>query len=83
MNKKDETIVINQDAFIPFSVGPAHCVGKNLAIVEMRMVVSLLIQRFDMRLENSYNPRQWIEDLQDFMVVKTGSLPVIFTTRKD
>lgn len=36
-------------ALIPFSFGPANCVGRSLALLEMRMVVAALMQRFEMR----------------------------------
>ncbi|KAK1233759.1 hypothetical protein PQX77_003076 [Marasmius sp. AFHP31] len=33
-------------AFLTFSTGPANCVGKNLALMEMRMVACTLVKRF-------------------------------------
>ncbi|KAL4246847.1 Cytochrome P450 superfamily protein [Abortiporus biennis] len=44
-----ENINHNTEAFIPFSFGPSNCVGKNLAWMEMRMVVCTLVQK--MRFE--------------------------------
>ena len=73
--------ITNTAAFIPFSTGPANCVGRNLAIVEMRMVITLLVQRFEMRLADGYDPREWFENTNDWFVVKTGQLPVILTPR--
>lgn len=71
----------NRAAFIAFSSGPANCAGKNLAMLEMRMVVSLLIQRFEMRLEDGYDEKQWEEDLRDWFVMNVGRLPVVLTYR--
>ena len=31
-------LVHNRNAFIPFSFGPANCVGKNLALMELRAI---------------------------------------------
>lgn len=33
-------------AFFPFSLGPRNCVGRALALMEMRVVLVKLIQRF-------------------------------------
>ncbi|ORZ05408.1 cytochrome P450 [Absidia repens] len=38
----------DMDAFYPFSVGSRNCVGKNFAIMEMRLVLATLIKRFDL-----------------------------------
>ena len=40
----------NESAFLAFSHGPLNCVGKGLGMQEMRMVVTALVQRFEMRL---------------------------------
>jgi cytochrome P450 len=68
-------------AFIPFSFGPSICVGKALAYQEMRIVVCMLIRAFDMQFAPAYDPSQWEEDLQDFMVIGTGKLPVVLKRR--
>lgn len=74
-------VVTTAAAFIPFSYGPANCAGRNLAVVEMRMVVALLMQRFEMRFADGYDPRQWEEDIQDILVMKNGKLPIVLTPR--
>ncbi|KAI0313023.1 cytochrome P450, partial [Amylostereum chailletii] len=45
--EKTNVDVHNVAAYIPFSHGPTQCAGKHLAIMEMRMVLSWLIQHFD------------------------------------
>lgn len=51
--------------------------SKNLAIVEMPMVVAQLIQRFDMRFGEGYDSRKWEESLEDWFVLQSGELPVV------
>jgi len=80
--KDQSKVVQNLDAFIPFSTGPANCVGKNLAWMEMRMVVCLTMQKYDIRFEDGFQPKQWEDDMRDFFVTMKGELPVILTPRK-
>ena len=42
--------VHKQEAFMPFGSGPRLCPGKNLALLEMKMVLSMLSKNFDMEL---------------------------------
>lgn len=77
----EDEVVTNTAAFIPFSFGPANCAGRNLALVEMRIVVALLIQRFEMRFSQGYDPSRWEEETEDFYILKTGKLPIILTPR--
>jgi cytochrome P450 len=76
-------VVTNTSAFIPFSFGPANCVGKNLAMVEMRMVVDLLVTQFDMQLSSSYDPTDWDREQVNFSALKNGRLPVILRRRDE
>jgi hypothetical protein len=77
---------MNLSAFIPFSFGPANCAGKNLAMLEMRTVIALLIRRFDMafseRFTEGYSADKWGEDAEDWVVFKNGPLPVVLTSRR-
>ncbi|KAI0922959.1 hypothetical protein AcV5_009816 [Taiwanofungus camphoratus] len=68
--------------FIPFSFGPANCAGRNLARTDMMMVVSLLLQRFELSLADGYNPAGWPDQLHDHFVLTRGSLWVKLRPRQ-
>ena len=36
--------------FLPFIAGPRNCLGQNLALLESKMVIALLVQRYDLSL---------------------------------
>ena len=72
----------NTAAFIPFSTGPANCVGKNLAWMEMRMVITLMASRFDLAFDPAYDPSQWYDDICDYFITVKGPLPVRLSVRK-
>ncbi|KAF8954023.1 cytochrome P450 [Flammula alnicola] len=74
--------VHNTNAFVPFSAGPTNCAGKNLAWMEMRMLVAMMMQRLDLKLEPGYKPEQWYEEIRDYFVTMKGALPTIVTPRK-
>ncbi|KAJ7638131.1 cytochrome P450 [Mycena rosella] len=74
-------VIHNTAAFIPFSVGPSNCVGRNLAYQEMRMVVCTLMSKFDMRFEEGFDIDSWEENMLDYFVVQRGRLPVVLTAR--
>lgn len=76
-----EKIAHNPDAFMPFSVGPNNCVGKNLALLEMRMLICYVMQRLEMRFVDGWDQRQWLEELDDAFVTRMGKLPVVLQRR--
>ncbi|KAF7327427.1 hypothetical protein MKEN_00320500 [Mycena kentingensis (nom. inval.)] len=75
-------VIHNTAAFIPFSVGPSNCVGRNLAYQEMRMVVCTLMSKFEMRFAAGYEPQVWEDSLMDFFVVQRGQLPIVLEHKK-
>lgn len=40
----------NMDAYVPFGGGPRFCPGKNLAVLEMKLVLSMLFKNFDVEM---------------------------------
>lgn len=41
-------------AFIPFGVGGRRCIGQNLAMLQTKLAVAIILQRFSFRLAPSY-----------------------------
>ncbi|KLO12993.1 high nitrogen upregulated cytochrome P450 monooxygenase 2 [Schizopora paradoxa] len=77
----DSKYYTDSNAFIPFAGGFANCVGKNVAIRNIRMVVTILMQRFDMRIAEGYNPKRWEEEMEEYFVLKIGKLPVVVSAK--
>ncbi|KAJ6526246.1 cytochrome P450 [Mycena vulgaris] len=69
------------DAFIPFSTGPANCLGRNLAMLEMRMVLAHVIRAFELSFEEGYDEGRWEAELKDYFVLQKGRLPVALRGR--
>ncbi|KAG7094238.1 hypothetical protein E1B28_007843 [Marasmius oreades] len=80
---EDKSVVTNRDAFLAFSTGPMNCVGKSLALLELRVVLATMVQCYDMEFdrEGNWKDEQWLEDLQDYFVLKKGKLPVVLKRR--
>lgn len=75
---KDRTnIVHNMSAFIPFSYGPADCIGKRLAMQEMRLVSCAILQRLELKFEDGFDTRSWEAGMLDYFVIKKAKLPVV------
>ncbi|KAF2451159.1 putative RNA polymerase II mediator complex component Srb8 [Karstenula rhodostoma CBS 690.94] len=62
----------NLSASQPFSVGPTGCIGKPLALAEMKIMVAKLLWNFRLSMIKE-KPFRW-EDLKMMMVVEKGPL---------
>jgi cytochrome P450 len=76
-----EPLVHNPSAFVPFSFGPWNCVGKNLALLELRCVTVHIVQRLSLRFQDGYDPAEWDRNIGDNFLIKTGKLPIIAERR--
>ena len=71
----------NLDAFVPFSHGAANCVGKSLAMQEMRVFVTCVVHELDLRFADGWDPADWEREMQDMQTMKVGRLPVMVERR--
>ncbi|EJC97756.1 uncharacterized protein FOMMEDRAFT_162567 [Fomitiporia mediterranea MF3/22] len=77
----DTSFYLLVDSGLPFSYGPANRARPVLALAEMRMVVAILMQRFDIQFVPEYDSRGWEEELADHFVMANGGLPVVLMPR--
>ncbi|TYH17657.1 hypothetical protein ES288_A05G208200v1 [Gossypium darwinii] len=41
-------------SFIPFALGPRNCVGQNLAMVEMKIILAMIIRQYSLEVSSTY-----------------------------
>jgi cytochrome P450 len=58
-------LVLNKGAFIPFSTGPYNCVGKGLAMMELRSVISRVVNEFDIVLPAGFKKEVYFGSIKD------------------
>ena len=71
----------DESGFIPFSIGPMNCVGKTLAMQEMRMVLCAVLQKFQVRAKEGWDPRTYRANYRDYVAARMPKLPVVLEVR--
>lgn len=77
---KDE-LITNRDVFMPFSLGPMVCVGKNVAMMEIRAVVCAVIHQYDVVVADRSSFDSYEKDIYEVFTTKRGTLPVYLKAR--
>ena len=65
-------------AFVPFGTGPRFCPGRNLALAEIKMVLTMLVRNFEMRLTHPEVP---VQEKLSFAMIPTN-LDVTLASRQ-
>ncbi|KAI1264860.1 putative cytochrome P450 oxidoreductase [Xylariaceae sp. FL1019] len=74
-------LVKDRSVFIPFNTGPYACVGKRLAMMEIRRCVSEILWRYDYSLAPGHDRAKWLDGKHDTFTVISAPLPLIFKER--
>jgi cytochrome P450 len=74
-------MVMDARGFAPFSQGKFNCVGKGLAMSEMRFVIALLVKKFTVDLAEGEKGQKLFADLRDQFTASPGSLNLKFRLR--
>lgn len=63
------------------TLGKYSCVGKQLALMEIRDVASQLARRYDIRLADGQTSQSFEQGLIDSFTLTTPELRLVFTAR--
>ena len=77
-----DKVITNREVFIPFSLGPMVCVGKNVALMEIRAVLCAIVRRFDIEVADQASFDNYENEIYEIFTTKRGPLPVRLRTRK-
>ncbi|KAK5694597.1 hypothetical protein LTR97_009187 [Elasticomyces elasticus] len=69
-------MVKRPEAYTPFSMGPYNCIGKNLALTELRTLTARLVLEFDVKLAPGQEP---VLRTRDHFTVDISDLNLVFT----
>lgn len=68
-------MIKHKEAFAPFSTGPFGCIGKQLAMMEMRTLTARLVLEYDIKLAACQKAE--VETIDHF-TVHVGELNLVF-----
>lgn len=74
-------LIRNKKAFAPFLIGSYSCIGRQLAYMEMRTVVSKLVLGFEVALAPGESGRRLLRGSLDNFTTTIGALDVVLTRR--
>lgn len=69
-------------AFNPFSLGPRNCLGRNLAYLEMRLILARLLWAFDLEAPESADGIGRWEDQKSWILWEKRPLSVRLRRRR-
>ncbi|KAF7890487.1 hypothetical protein EAF00_008802 [Botryotinia globosa] len=80
--RESPELVRDRRAYIPFGYGVHSCVGKTLALHELRLVIAHIVRTFDIQFGHSHDDVLFEREWKDYMVVEIGNLWLRFLPRK-
>ncbi|KAL2868106.1 cytochrome P450 [Aspergillus lucknowensis] len=74
-------LVKEKAAFMPFSAGEFNCIGRPLALMNLRTTVARLVMEFDIEFAPGEDGSRFLGDAKDNFVFYFGHLNLVFTRR--
>lgn len=76
-------MIKDKRAYAPFSLGAFNCIGKNLALMELRTVLSRLFCEFDVSFAPGEDGTTLFEDTTEHFTLSLADLNVCLKSRKE
>ncbi len=67
-------VVNTKGVFLPFSIGSQNCVGKSVAMMEMRAILCAIVQQFDVKSGKGFRLNSYEESIKDVYITHRGPL---------
>ncbi|KAG6226290.1 hypothetical protein E4U26_002480 [Claviceps purpurea] len=74
-------LIKDSSIYVPFGSGKYACVGKALGLMEVRLVTSTILRRFDVDLAHEKAEAAFLSGLRDCFTISASNLSVVFTAR--
>ncbi|KAB8252456.1 cytochrome P450 [Aspergillus flavus] len=74
-------LVKDASVFIPFNAGPYSCVGKQLALMELRRVTAEILTRYDVEFAQGQTTEDFLDGKRDTFTLVTAPLKLVFRER--
>jgi len=58
----------NLEAFIPFSYGPGVCIGKQIALQNMKLLAATIVRSFELSFPSHFNVQKFDESYKDYSI---------------
>ncbi|PLB50874.1 cytochrome P450 [Aspergillus steynii IBT 23096] len=76
-------LIRDRRAFAPFGVGNTSCVGKNLALTQIRLVTAALVSRYHIEFAPGTKNGERVEkDMKDQLTAQPGECRLVFVGRE-
>ncbi|UPL01945.1 hypothetical protein LCI18_012879 [Fusarium solani-melongenae] len=75
-----ETLNPEKAPWIPFSRGQFSCPGRNLAFLEIRMVLSRIALRYTLAFPDGEDGERFDKEAKDTFTLNVPELPIVFTS---
>jgi cytochrome P450 len=67
--------------YVPFMSGAHSCLGKQLALIELRFVTARLVTQYDFHFAQASNAPETVSDIKDCFTALPGPLRLVFEDR--
>ncbi len=63
------------------TTGQYYCIGKNLAMTELRSVIAMLVSKYDVAFAPGEDGTNAVRDMKDHFTATPGKLELVFKER--
>jgi cytochrome P450 len=76
-------LILRKDAFMAFGFGTYSCAGKPLALLQLRMVLAMIVKRFEISVPPGKEEefQRFADDQSDCFTIHLNALPLLLKER--